>query len=145
VLRLIRQLVSAEPVPRETNLAAALEYLNRVQKRRAVVFLISDFLAPAARHAMAVANKHHDLVAVTVSDPREQAMPDVGFITLRDAENRADRRGRYESSARARTVQEPLQRSGRRTLRPAEEDRRRSIGYPPPTRTIRRASIASSA
>ena len=86
VLRLIRQLVAAEPVSRETNLAAALEYLNRVQKRRAVVFLISDFLAPAARHAMAVANKHHDLVAVTVSDPRELAMPDVGFLTLRDAE-----------------------------------------------------------
>ena len=51
------------------------------------MFLISDFLAPAARHAMAVANKHHDLVAVTVSDPREQAMPDVGFLTLRDAES----------------------------------------------------------
>ena len=86
VLRLIRQLVSAEPVARETELAAALDYLNRVQKRRAVVFLISDFQAPEARHAMAVANQHHDLVAVTVGDPREQALPDVGFISLRDAE-----------------------------------------------------------
>ena len=86
VLRLIRQLVAAEPVARETNLAVALDYLNRVQKRRAVVFMISDFLAPAARHAMAVANRRHDLVAVTVSDPREQALPDVGFLTLRDAE-----------------------------------------------------------
>ena len=47
---------------------------------------MSDFLAPAARHAMAVANQRHDLVAVTVGDPREQALPDVGFITLRDAE-----------------------------------------------------------
>jgi uncharacterized protein (DUF58 family) len=86
VLRLIRQLVSAEPVARETDLTAALDYLNRVQKRRAVVFLVSDFLAPAARHAMAVANKHHDMVAVTVSDPREQALPEVGFISLCDAE-----------------------------------------------------------
>ncbi len=86
VLRLIRQLVSAEPVARETELAAVLDYLNRVQKRRAVVFLISDFQAPEARHAMAVANQHHDLVAVTVGDPREQALPDVGFLSLRDAE-----------------------------------------------------------
>lgn len=86
VLRLIRQLVAAEPVAAETDLAVALEYLNRVQKRRAVVFLLSDFLAPAARHAMAIANRHHDLVAVTVSDPREESIPDVGFVTLRDAE-----------------------------------------------------------
>jgi uncharacterized protein (DUF58 family) len=86
VLRLIRQLVAVEPVARETNVEAALEYLNRVQKRRAVAFLISDFLAPAAPHALAVANKRHDLVAVSVSDPRESALPDVGFITLQDAE-----------------------------------------------------------
>ncbi len=86
VLRLLRQLVAVEPVARETNLEVALDYLNRVQKRRAVVFLLSDFLAPAARHAMAVANRHHDLVAVTVSDPRERTLPDVGFLTLRDAE-----------------------------------------------------------
>ena len=86
VLRLIRQLVAAEAVAGETNLDAALDYLNRVQKRRAVVFLLSDFLAPPARHAMAVANRHHDLMAVTVGDPREESLPDVGFITLRDAE-----------------------------------------------------------
>jgi uncharacterized protein (DUF58 family) len=86
VLTLIRQLVSAEPVPRETSLESALDYLNRVQKRRAVVFLLSDFLAPPARHSLAVANRRHDLVAVTVDDPRELALPDVGFITLEDAE-----------------------------------------------------------
>jgi uncharacterized protein (DUF58 family) len=86
VLRLIRQLVSVEPVARETNLEAALDYLNRIQKRRAVVFLISDFLAPPAPHAMAVANRRHDLVAVSVGDPRENALPDVGFISLQDAE-----------------------------------------------------------
>lgn len=86
VLRLIRQLVAVEPVTAETNLAVALDYINRVQKRRAVVFLLSDFLAPAAHRAMAIANRHHDLVAVTVSDPREETLPDVGFIALRDAE-----------------------------------------------------------
>ncbi len=86
VLHLIRQLVAAEPVARETSLAAAMEFLSKVQKRRAVAFLISDFLAPAARHAMAVCSKRHDLIAITVADPREQALPDVGFISLMDAE-----------------------------------------------------------
>lgn len=86
VLKLIRQLVSASPVPRNTNLESALDYLNRVQKRRSVVFLLSDFLAPPARRSLAVANRRHDLVAVTVDDPRELALPDVGFITLEDAE-----------------------------------------------------------
>ena len=86
VLRLIRQLVAVDPVSRETDLSAALDYLNRVQKRRAVVFLISDFQAPEARHALAVANRRHDLIAVSVDDPRERTLPDVGFITLADAE-----------------------------------------------------------
>ncbi len=86
VLRLIRELVSAEPIARSTSLEAALEFLNRVQKRRAVVFLISDFLADSARKALAVSNKRHDLVAITVTDPRERQLPDVGFISLMDAE-----------------------------------------------------------
>jgi uncharacterized protein (DUF58 family) len=86
VLHLIRELVSAEPVPRETDLGAALEFLSRVQKRRAVAFLISDFLAPHARQAMAVCGKRHDLIAITVADPREHMLPDVGFISLVDAE-----------------------------------------------------------
>ncbi|MBN2216402.1 MAG: DUF58 domain-containing protein [Pirellulales bacterium] len=86
VLHLIRQLVAVEPIHRPTNLDAALDYLNRVQKRRAVVFLLSDFLAPEARKALAVSNRRHDLVGVTISDPREQVLPDVGFITLVDPE-----------------------------------------------------------
>jgi len=87
MLHLIRQLVAVEPVPRETNLEAALEFLSKVQKRRAVAFMISDFLAPSARHALAVCNKRHDLIAMTVADPREQALPDVGFVSLQDAES----------------------------------------------------------
>ena len=86
-LHLVRQLVAVEPVARETNLDAALEFVGRVQKRRAVVFLISDFIAPEARHAMAVCGRRHDLIAVNVTDPREEALPDVGFIHLVDAES----------------------------------------------------------
>jgi uncharacterized protein (DUF58 family) len=86
VLHLIRQLVAVEPIPRETSLEAALDYLNRVQKRRAVVFLLSDFLAPAAKKSLAVSSRRHDLIGVTISDPREQVLPDVGFITMIDPE-----------------------------------------------------------
>lgn len=86
VLRLIRELVGAQPVARETRLENALDFLNRVQKRRAVVFVLSDFLAPSARRTLAVTRRRHDLTAITVSDPREQALPDVGFLSLMDAE-----------------------------------------------------------
>jgi uncharacterized protein (DUF58 family) len=112
LLKLIRHLIAADSVTRETNLAVALDYLNRVQKRRAVVFLMSDFLAPSARQTMTVANKRHDLIAVTVTDPREQTLPDVGFITLKDAETgeiveldtrQAQVRAMFESHSSQRT------------------------------------------
>jgi uncharacterized protein (DUF58 family) len=86
VLHLIRELIGVAPIARDTDLQQALDFLNRVQKRRAVVFLISDFLGSAARRSLAVTNKRHDLTAITISDPREQTLPDVGFVTLRDAE-----------------------------------------------------------
>jgi len=86
VLHLIRQLVAVEPVAGDTRLETALEFLSKVQKRRAVAFLISDFLAPQAEHAMAVCSRRHDLIAMPVADPREHVMPDVGFVTLADAE-----------------------------------------------------------
>lgn len=86
VLHAVRQLVDVKPVARETDLEAALDFLNRVQKRRAVVFLISDFQGPSAKRALASTNRRHDLTAITVSDPREHALPNVGFLSLRDAE-----------------------------------------------------------
>jgi len=86
VLHLIRELISIEAVARPTNLAAALEFLSRVQNRRAVVFLLSDFQAPETRQSLALCNSRHDLIAVSVTDPREQVLPDVGFISLVDAE-----------------------------------------------------------
>jgi uncharacterized protein (DUF58 family) len=86
VLHLIRELVGQQPVARETNVQAALDFLNHVQKRRAVVFLVSDFLGPSARRTLAVTKRRHDLTAIAISDPREQTLPDVGFITLMDAE-----------------------------------------------------------
>lgn len=86
VLRLIRELVTARPVAAAADLDAALEFVNRVQKRRAIVFLVSDFLGTHAGQNLAVARRRHDVIAVTVTDPRELELPNVGFITLRDAE-----------------------------------------------------------
>lgn len=86
VLHLIRELVGQRPVARETRLQAALDFLNHVQKRRAVVFLVSDFIGPSAHRALAVTKSRHDVTAISVADPREQALPEVGFITLQDAE-----------------------------------------------------------
>lgn len=86
VLRLIRELLAIVPVHRETDLIAALQFLNRVQKRRAVVFLISDFIAETPQRTLSATNRRHDLIAIRVTDPREKSLPDIGFITLEDAE-----------------------------------------------------------
>jgi len=86
VLRLIRELLATEPIKAETDITKALQYIARVQRRRCVVFVMSDFLGPDCSKALAVANQRHDCVAVTLQDPRESVLPDVGFLTLRDAE-----------------------------------------------------------
>ena len=86
VLRLIREMLATEPVKSETNIAKALEYIGRVQRRRSVVFVLSDFLGPDCSKALAIANQRHDCIAVTLEDPRERELPNVGFLTLRDAE-----------------------------------------------------------
>ncbi len=86
VLRVIRELYYFQPKGRGTDIASALDYLNRVTTRRSVVFLVSDFFASGYEAALKVANRRHDLVAVTVSDPREMELPDVGIVEVEDAE-----------------------------------------------------------
>ena len=86
VLRVIRELLYFRPSRRGTDVGAALEYLNRVTKRRSVVFLVSDFMAEGYEKALRIANKRHDLIAVALSDPRERALPDIGIVELEDAE-----------------------------------------------------------
>ncbi|MCH7526394.1 MAG: DUF58 domain-containing protein [Planctomycetes bacterium] len=86
VLRLIRELLYYEPVGRGTDLAVAFEHLNRVIRRRCVVFLVSDFLADGYDQPMRVAKRRHDLIPITITDRREVELPDVGLIELLDAE-----------------------------------------------------------
>jgi uncharacterized protein (DUF58 family) len=94
VLRLIRDLLAFVPLSRGTDTTLALDHLNHTLKRRAIIFLISDFLrdqlqtAPRERddQAMLVTNRRHDLIAVSVSDPREMRWSDSGLVALEDAE-----------------------------------------------------------
>jgi uncharacterized protein (DUF58 family) len=86
VLRVIRELLSFEPQAGGTDLAGALEFLNKVLKRKAVVFLVSDFIDADFERDLALTRSRHDLIPVRVSDPRETALPDVGLIELEDAE-----------------------------------------------------------
>ncbi|MFQ5603050.1 MAG: DUF58 domain-containing protein [bacterium] len=86
VLRVLRELLYFEPQGKKTDIALALEYLSRVVHRRAVVFLASDFISADYQKALQIANKKHDLVAITITDPREVELPDVGIIELEDAE-----------------------------------------------------------
>ncbi len=86
VLRVIRELLYFRPKRRATNLGVALEYLNRVTRRKSVAFLVSDFMAEGYEKALRIANKRHDLVAIALSDPREVDLPDIGIVELEDAE-----------------------------------------------------------
>jgi uncharacterized protein (DUF58 family) len=87
VLRVIRDVLSFTPRGRRTRIAAALEHLSHVSKRRCVTFVISDFLDPSAQLALKIANRRHDVIAVVLDDPREMSLPDVGLVELEDAES----------------------------------------------------------
>jgi uncharacterized protein (DUF58 family) len=110
-LRLIRDILFFEPKGRGTNPGEALSYLNRIVDRRSVVFLISDFQAPDFSKELSITSRRHDLIAMQVIDPREEKLPDVGWLTLEDAEtgeqievNTSDRRVRVALAERVRAL-----------------------------------------
>jgi uncharacterized protein (DUF58 family) len=86
VLRVIRELLAFEPEGTGTDIETALEYLTRIQKRKCVAFLVSDFECEGWQRAAQVARRRHDLIAVDVHDPRERDLPNVGLVDLRDNE-----------------------------------------------------------
>ncbi len=106
VLRVLRELFYHEPEGRGTDLAVALEYLNHVVRRRAVVFLVSDFMAPDFTRPLSVAGRRHDVIAVRMGDRREVELPPLGYVEFEDAEtgerllvNTSNRRFRREWEA----------------------------------------------
>jgi uncharacterized protein (DUF58 family) len=86
VLRLIRDVLFHQPPRAGTSLREGLNFINRVQRRRAVVFLFSDFLDDGYELSFKRAARRHDLIAVRVTDPREEELPPVGFLQVEDAE-----------------------------------------------------------
>ena len=85
-LRIVRELLSFEPTSRTTSISTALEYLTHVQKKRSIVFLISDFIDSDYDAALRIAGRKHDLVGLVLNDPRERELPAAGLLELKDAE-----------------------------------------------------------
>ena len=86
VLRLIRELLYCSPVGNGTDIKLALDHLMRTSRRRAVVFLVSDFQSTGFSKTLRIAAKRHELIPVLVEDPREFELPNVGLIRLQDSE-----------------------------------------------------------
>jgi uncharacterized protein (DUF58 family) len=120
-LRLIRDILFFKPQGRGTEPALALDYLNNIVTRRAVVFFISDFQAPDFSRVLAVSGRRHDFIAIHIRDERERVLPNIGIITLEDAEtdeqiviNTADRGTRVRFTDLASEHETDLARTLRR-------------------------------
>ncbi|HKI84978.1 MAG TPA: DUF58 domain-containing protein [Candidatus Krumholzibacteria bacterium] len=120
-LRLLRELLYFEPSAKGTDLRVALQTLNRVQKRKAVCFLMSDFLARDYEKDLLVSARRHDLTAIHLVDPREREIPAVGLIQVEDAEtgelllvDSSDANLRSKFAERARDRQQEVKRGLRR-------------------------------
>ena len=87
ILRIIRELIAFEPENTTTKIAEGLRYFNNVIKKRAVCFVISDFMDSGYDAPLKIANKKHDVIAIKINDPREDQLPNVGLIQLKDAES----------------------------------------------------------
>ncbi|ESU23973.1 hypothetical protein FEDK69T_10310 [Flavobacterium enshiense DK69] len=86
VLRIIRELIEFQPKSRKTDLSQALKFLSGIQKKKAIVFVISDFMTSDYEHTLKIAGKKHDVTGVRVYDHREESMPNIGMVTMEDAE-----------------------------------------------------------
>lgn len=95
IMRLIRETLYFQPEQRGTDISKALDFANQVVHRKSVIFLVSDFCLGAPfeerlnhlRNKLQVTNRRHDVIAVSVTDPREESLPDVGRICIEDAES----------------------------------------------------------
>jgi len=112
VMRVIGEILAFEPQSRRTDLAAGLDFLGKVARRRSVVFLVSDFASEGWEGAMRITARRHELVPVVVGDPMEAMLPDVGLLVLEDLETgeivEVDTTGpaRHEYARRARAQAE---------------------------------------
>jgi uncharacterized protein (DUF58 family) len=110
VLRLVRDLLAWQPDSTGTDIGRATEYLSRLLPHRTIIFVISDFVAPSLERPLKQLAQRHDVVAVTIEDPRERVLPDVGLVRFTDPEtgatidvNTSDRRVRERYDRQVRT------------------------------------------
>ena len=87
VLRIIRELIEFKPKSNKTDVAQALKFLSSTQKKKAIVFLISDFMSADYEHTLKIASKKHDITGIRVYDIREEKMPNLGVVPMLDAES----------------------------------------------------------
>ncbi|MFH0894599.1 MAG: DUF58 domain-containing protein [Bacteroidota bacterium] len=87
ILHIIRELIQFEPVSKKTDISVALKYFSNVIKKRAIVFLLSDFLNDRFEDPLRIVSRKHDLVALRVYDQREKELPRIGLLQIRDAES----------------------------------------------------------
>ncbi|MCH8329947.1 MAG: DUF58 domain-containing protein [Bacteroidetes bacterium] len=88
ILRIIRELLDFQPENKGTDLAEAFRYLNNVMKKRAIVFVLSDFMDTGYEHALRIASRKHDIAGLHINDPRERELPNIGLIRVFDAESK---------------------------------------------------------
>ena len=139
-LRVIRDLVAFAPRGRGTNLAEALRYASKLLRHRAIIVVLSDFRADGWEEPLAQLGSRHDIVAITIDDPREYVLPDAGWVELEDAET--GQRVLVDTShaptrTRIRIAAEGLQQARTRRLVHAGVDRvalQTTIPYGPPLR-----------
>jgi uncharacterized protein (DUF58 family) len=117
VLRVVTEILTFRPLSRGTDLRAGLRFLGRIARRRSVAFLISDFLTTGYEQALRIAHGKHDIVPITLTDPMEEALPRLGFVTFEDPETGArfefdtyggDARRYAADASRARAEREQL-------------------------------------
>lgn len=86
ILRIIRELIQFQPKSNRTNIAQAFEYLSRVMKKKAIVFVLSDFMTKDYDRILRIAAKRHDITGIKVYDEREKELTDIGYVLMQDAE-----------------------------------------------------------
>jgi uncharacterized protein (DUF58 family) len=87
ILRIIRELITFESESKKTNIEVALKYFNNVIKKRAVCFILSDFMDTNFDKSLKIARNKHDIIALRIHDVREETLPNVGLIKVEDAES----------------------------------------------------------
>ncbi|MFD0863289.1 DUF58 domain-containing protein [Sungkyunkwania multivorans] len=87
VLRIIRELLEFHPKSKKTNISQALKFMSSVMKKKAIVFILSDFIADNYEHTMRIVGKKHDVTGIRVYDRREEAIPNLGVVQMEDEES----------------------------------------------------------